>query len=131
MSKTKAKSNGKRVTLYRQRLEQQRQEILDMYEHDLRVGQENSDEGAEDLVDRANSAYNREFMLSLSSSERQILFEIEEALSRLDTGSYGVCEPCGDKIPARRLQAIPWARYCIECQEQAEQGMLPEADARP
>jgi DnaK suppressor protein len=111
----------------RERLQIQRQEILDMYEHDLRVGQEMSDEGAEDLVDRANSAYNREFMLSLSGSELEILKEIEGALERIDAGSYGICSACQEKIAAKRLQAVPWARYCIECQELAEQGLLPDA----
>ena len=110
----------------RDRLQVQRQEILDMYEHDLRVGQEMSDEGAEDLVDRANSAYNREFMLSISGSERQILEEIEAALTRIDDGSYGVCNHCEQTIVIKRLRAVPWARYCIDCQEQAEQGMLFE-----
>jgi DnaK suppressor protein len=108
-------------------LETQRQEILDMYEHDLKVGQEMSDEGAEDLVDRANSAYNREFMLSLSGSELEILKEIEEALERIDSGAYGVCAACQEKIAHKRLQAVPWARYCIDCQELAEQGLLPDA----
>lgn len=108
------------------RLLTQRQEILDMYEHDLRVGQEMSDEGAEDLVDRANSAYNREFMLSLSGSERDLLKEIESALERVDSGEFGVCNACEEKIPAKRLQAVPWARYCIDCQELVEQGLLQE-----
>ena len=98
-----------------------------MYEHDLRVGQETSDDGAEDLVDRANSAYNREFMLSLSGSEREILKEIESALERIETDEYGVCGACEEKIPAKRLQAVPWARYCIDCQELVEQGLLQDS----
>ena len=110
----------------RNQLLEKRQEILDLYEHDLRVGQETSDEGAEDLVDRANSAYNREFMLSLSGSEREVLKEIESAIDRVDSGEYGVCNACEEKIPARRLQAVPWARYCIDCQELVEQGLLQD-----
>ncbi len=110
----------------KKRLEVQRQEILDMYEHDLKVGQQKSDEGAEDIVDRANSAYNREFMLSISGSERQILKEIEGALDRIESGEYGVCGACEEKIPAKRLQAVPWARYCIDCQELVEQGLLQD-----
>ena len=66
----------------REQLQTQRQEILDLYEHDLREGQRASDEGSEDIVDRANSAYNREFMFSLSATEREVLFQIEEALKR-------------------------------------------------
>lgn len=123
----KTKTRKKRaLTDVREALEQQRQEILDMYQHDLKVGQSTSDEGAEDLVDRANSAYNREFMLSLSGSERQILLEIEDAIERLDDGSYGVCVHCEEPISAKRLQAVRWARYCIDCQEQVEQGVVFE-----
>ncbi len=98
-----------------------------MYEHDLRVGQESSDNGAEDLVDRANSAYNREFMLSISGSEREILLQIENALERIDEGSYGTCVNCEEKINHKRLQAVPWARYCIDCQELVEQGLPLES----
>jgi DnaK suppressor protein len=123
----KTKKKGGELDAFRKRLEDHRQEILDMYERDLRVGQESSDEGAEDLVDRANNAYNREFMLSLSGSERQILLEIEQALERLEEGTYGNCVHCGEIIPRKRLQAVPWARYCIDCQEQVEQGVLLES----
>jgi len=127
LPKTQTKKRTKaRLNVIRERLDRQRKEILSMYEHDLRVGQGASDEGAEDLVDRANSAYNREFMLSLSNSERTILIEIEDAMGRLDNGGYGVCDHCEQKIAAKRLQAVPWARYCVDCQELSEQGMLYE-----
>ena len=123
----KTRKSGKAgLAAYEKQLQTQRQEILDMYEHDLRVGQGMNDEGAEDLVDRANSAYNREFMLSLSDSEREILKEIEEALGRLESGAFGSCAACEETIPTRRLQAVPWTRYCIDCQELVEQGLLQD-----
>lgn len=127
-AKTSSKKSPKRngYQALRKRLEEQRQEILDMYERDLQVGQKSSDEGAEDLVDRANSAYNREFMLSISGGERQVLLEIEQALERMEEGEFGSCVHCEEKIPVKRLQAVPWARYCIDCQEQLEQGLLVE-----
>ncbi len=124
--KRRAKGGGGTFDALKKRLSEQREEILSMYEHDLKVGQEKVDDGAEDLVDRANNAYNREFMLSLSGSERQILLEIENALERIDGGEYGVCFHCEEKIARRRLQAVPWARYCIDCQELVEQGILEE-----
>jgi DnaK suppressor protein len=111
----------------RQRLEKQRQDILDMYKRDLRVGQETSDDGTEDIVDRANNSYHRELMFALSDSERQLLLQIEEALARMDAGTYGHCVHCGDPIAMPRLQAVPWARYCIDCQELQEKGMLEDA----
>jgi len=112
----------------RKQLEQKRREIVDLYQHDLEVGQRTGGDGADDLVDRANNAYNREFMLALSGSERDLLRDIDGALNRLDVGSHGYCEPCERPIPRARLNAVPWARYCIDCQERVEQGLLLETE---
>jgi DnaK suppressor protein len=113
----------------RERLLQQKQEIISMYQQDLRAGQESADDGTEDIVDRANNSYNRELMFSLSDSERQLLLQVEDALRRIDDGVYGNCSNCGRSIAMPRLQAIPWARFCIDCQELAEKGLLSEAEA--
>ena len=108
----------------RQRLEKQRDEILNMYKQDLRAGQESADDGTEDIVDRANNAYNRELMFSLSDTERNTLLQIENALRRMDDGTYGRCSNCGQSIALPRLEALPWARFCVDCQEMAEKGLL-------
>ena len=108
----------------RERLQNQRDEILNMYKQDLRAGQESADDGTEDIVDRANNAYNRELMFSLSDSERLTLLQIENALRRMDDGAYGRCTNCGQSIHVLRLEAVPWARFCIDCQELAEKGLL-------
>jgi DnaK suppressor protein len=108
----------------RERLETQRKEILDMYKQDIRAGQESADDGTEDIVDRANNAYNRELMFSLSDTERQMVLQIEAALRRMDDGVYGRCANCGNTINMRRLEAVPYARFCIDCQELAEKGLL-------
>ena len=110
----------------RQRLTNQRDEILRMYHQDVRAGQEASDEGSDDIVDRANNAYSRELLFSISDGERNTLLKIEEALKRLEGGNYGVCVSCGNPIRPGRLKAMPWARFCIDCQELAEKGMLEE-----
>ncbi len=110
----------------RARLETKRKEILESYKRDLRVGQEANDEPTEDIVDRANNAYHRELMFSLSDSERQLLLQVEAALSRFELGTFGACVHCGDAIALPRLQAIPWARLCINCQELAEKGLLDD-----
>jgi len=102
-------------------------EILDLYRNDLRSGQESNDSPTEDIVDRANNAYSRELNFSISDAERTRLFEIDDALQRIDLGSYGRCAHCGQPIAAARLTAVPWAKYCVDCQELHEQGMLPEA----
>ena len=108
----------------RLRLQNQRDEILNMYKQDLRAGQESADDGTEDIVDRANNAYNRELMFSLSDTERNTLLQIENALRRMDEGTYGRCSNCGQNIALPRLEALPWARFCVDCQEMAEKGLL-------
>ena len=129
MAKTmqaKKKIKKRDLKVVREQLELKRREILSLYENDLRAGQRSSDEGAEDLVDRANSAHHREFLLSLSGAERDLLLEIEQAVERIDEGGFGSCVHCGEEISPPRLQAVPWARYCVSCQERSEQGLLYE-----
>ena len=113
-----------RYQALRERLQNQRDEILNMYKQDLKAGQESADDGTEDIVDRANNAYNRELMFSLSDNERATLLQIENALRRMDDGIYGKCSNCGQSINILRLEAVPWARFCIDCQELAEKGLL-------
>jgi len=121
-----AKKNGNNHDALHSRLLQQREDMMSMYKRDLRVGQESSEDGTEDIVDRANNAYHRELMFSLSDGERQLLLQIQEALARMENGAYGACVHCGDTIAMPRLQAVPWTRYCIDCQELQEKGMLED-----
>lgn len=114
-------------TPLRERLTQQRTEILSLYHRDVRAGQDAADEPTEDIVDRANNSYNRELMFSLSDTERQTLLQIEDALKRMDAGAYGSCANCGQVINTLRLEAVPWTRFCIDCQELVEKGLI-EAD---
>lgn len=71
-------------------------------------------------ADAGSDAYDRDFALSLLSQEQDALYEIEEALKRIDSGTYGVCEMSGKPIPHPRLEAIPFARFTVECQAQIE-----------
>jgi DnaK suppressor protein len=71
-------------------------------------------------ADAGSDAYDRDFALSLLSQEQDALYEIEEALKRVETGEYGVCEMSGKPIAHARLEAIPFARYTVECQAQIE-----------
>jgi DnaK suppressor protein len=128
-AKSAPEVSSERYDALRDRLLKQKQEILDMYNQDLKAGQESADDGTDDLVDRANAAYNRELMFSLSDSERTLLRQIEEALNRMRASAYGRCANCGQTIALPRLEAVPWARFCINCQELAEKGMLNEAEA--
>ena len=63
-------------------------------------------------------------ILGLMDSERKILMEIDIAISRIENGTYGICENNGEPIPKARLEAIPWARYCIACAGLVEKGLL-------
>lgn len=72
-------------------------------------------------ADAGSDAYDRDFALSLLSQEQDALYEIDEAISRLENGTYGTCEMSGKKILRARLEAIPWARFTVECQSQIEQ----------
>lgn len=105
-------------------LEVRRVELLTLYEHDMHVGQDTADESADDSIDRANNSFNRELMFSLSDTERRMLILVEEACDRMDKGEYGQCDHCGETIGRARLKAVPWARYCIGCQESEERGSL-------
>ena len=71
-------------------------------------------------ADAGSDAYDRDFALSLLSQEQDALYEIDEALKRVDAGTYGICEMSGKPIPHARLEAIPFARFTVECQTQIE-----------
>jgi DnaK suppressor protein len=109
---------------YRKRLLVKQEELI----HDLRrnreVTEETVDEQAQDMVDRATSAYTREFAFSLSESDRRTLLLIDQALLRMDQGTYGVCVHCQGHVQEKRLEAVPWARHCIDCQELQDKGLL-------
>jgi DnaK suppressor protein len=111
----------------RERLLVKKQEILAMYQKDLKSGQESNDSPTEDLVDRANNAYTRELAFSISDNERELMHQIDLAIERLDTGAYGFCLHTGQQIGLARLEAIPWAKYSVEAQELLEKGLLSEA----
>ncbi|MGD9897316.1 MAG: TraR/DksA family transcriptional regulator [Candidatus Methylacidiphilaceae bacterium] len=71
-------------------------------------------------ADAGTDAYDKDFALSLLSQEQDALYEIEEAIKRIQAGTYGVCEMSGKPIPLQRLEAVPHARFTVECQRQME-----------
>ena len=76
------------------------------------------------MADLGTDNYEIENILGLMDSERKILLEITDALRRIEDGTYGICESRGEQIPAQRLNAIPWARYCVACATLMEKGLL-------
>lgn len=81
-------------------------------------------------ADAGTDAYDRDFALSLLSQEQDALYEIEEALKRVIAGTYGVCEMSNKRIPQARLEALPFARFTIECQQQYEKEVGPNSGRR-
>ena len=71
-------------------------------------------------ADAGSDAYDRDFALSLLSQEQDALYEIDQALKRIELGTYGICEMSGKAISHARLEAIPFARFTVECQSQLE-----------
>ncbi len=107
----------------KERLIAERETLLNkLKENDLSV----DDAETPDPVDLAVRNYSKNVMLAVSENESRQLTLIDEALVRIDDDEYGTCQNCEKEINPKRLNAIPWARYCLNCQELVEQGLLEE-----
>jgi len=96
--------------------------IEKLKDNDLSV----DDSETPDPVDLAVRNYSKNVMLAVSENESRQLTLIDEALLRIDDNEYGPCQNCENEINAKRLAAIPWARYCLDCQELLEKGLLDD-----
>ena len=72
------------------------------------------------MADMATDTHERELSMNIASTEQSIIYQIDDALKRLDDGTYGICESCSEPIAMNRLKAVPQATMCIECQRQKE-----------
>ncbi len=70
-----------------------------------------------DLLEEVQLASERELAVRTADRDAHLLRQVRAALERLEDGSYGICQRCDQPIPARRLEALPWAAYCVKCQE--------------
>jgi len=107
---------------YRQILIKKKEEIINKISEVCSQSKEVESGIAQDLVDKAESSYTKEFLLSLSDTERKQLFLIDEALKRIEKSDYNICQMCNKEISKKRLDAVPWTSYCRECQEKEEEG---------
>ena len=80
------------------------------------------------MADVGTDNYEIDNIIGIMDSERKILIEIDLALNRIDNNKYGICENNGEPIPKARLEAIPWARYCVACASLAERGLIVKED---
>ena len=72
------------------------------------------------MADMASDSYDRELSLNIAGEEQEIVYEIDEALKRIEEGKFGKCISCDKKIPQKRLNAVPYAKYCIQCKSKEE-----------
>jgi DnaK suppressor protein len=114
----------KKLKLFREKLILKKEEILVAYNKNKTYGKEADEDGAQDIADKAANSYTKEFLFSLSNNERDMLQLVDEALIRIEGRRYGVCVVCEDEMDKKRLDAVPWAKRCISCQEKQEQGLL-------
>ena len=119
-----ARVSKKDVEKYRRALLMKKDEISQELVKNKDAGQESSDEATQDIADKATSSYTKEFLFSLSDSERTLVQQIDQALARIDDGTYGTCRHCGNPLMEKRLDAVPWTPYCLDCMELSEKGLL-------
>src|SRR5215468_8194612 len=120
-----ARMTKKEMEKYRRLLDDKKAALSAELAKTRSAEEETTEESTQDIADKAVSSYTREFLYSLTDGERGTLLQIDEALVRIDEGSYGFCVNCGQPMAEKRLTAVPWAPYCVDCQELSEKGMLP------
>ena len=121
MDKRKTKS-------YRDRLLARRESLFSQVTEAEMSSRERDLEATQDPADMAANAYTKELLISMSDNDRRLLGLIDEALQRVEAGDYGECVNCGEPVQEKRLNAVPWARYCLRCQDLQERGLLNEDD---
>jgi DnaK suppressor protein len=89
---------------------------------DDRAGEGGSKAHSNHMADQGTDEYESEATIRFASSEGRYLYHIEEALTRVEDGTYGQCTGCGQRIGLERLRALPYTRLCIECKEKEEAG---------
>ncbi len=117
----------KRLEQFKKKLEARQQDLRRLVSRNVQDGRAADEESAQDIADKAANSYTKEFLFHQSNNDRQLLARVEEALARIREGSFGECVNCGNEVNPKRLEAVPWTRYCIACQEKVEQGLLEES----
>jgi DnaK suppressor protein len=105
-------------------LQDKRRELQKAYQDKLMRSGDAGADGALDSADEASVNYNKEFWYSLSDADRRTMRIIDEALREIRTGGFGECKNCGEPIQKKRLEAVPWARHCVACQDLQDRGLI-------
>lgn len=118
----------RRVKSYRDKLLGRREGLVGQVMEAELYSRERDSEATQDPADMAANAYTKELLFSMSANDRHLLELIDEALERIEGGAYGKCVHCGEPVQERRLEAVPWARHCLRCQDLQERGLLTDED---
>ena len=116
----------RKMRSFRDKLLDRREGLVGQVQAAELYSRERDAEATQDPADMAANAYTKELLVSMSDNDRQLLNSIDEALERIEEGNYGKCARCGEALPEKRLEAVPWARHCIRCQDLQERGLLTE-----
>ena len=119
-----ATMDKKRLEYYKKKLQTRREELLKSIARTEEEGSTADDDPTVDLADKAANSYTKEFLFGMTNTDRSLLALIDEALIRIRNGKYGTCIECGEELQQKRVEAVPWARYCVSCAEKHEQGLL-------
>ena len=114
----------KRLEYYKKKLAVRREELMKTIARTQEEGRSADDDPTVDLADKAANSYTKEFLFGMTNTDRTILNMIDEALKRIHNNAYGLCATCQEEMQQKRLEAVPWAKNCITCQEKIEQGLL-------
>ena len=114
----------KRLEYYKKKLQTRRDELARIITRTEQEGREADEDTTVDMADKAANSYTKEFLFGQTHNDRSLLNLVDQALNRIKDGSYGECNSCHDELQQKRLEAVPWTRYCITCQEKTEQGQL-------
>lgn len=114
----------KTITKFKKILLKEREQIVGEVKQIVESSKEMGQDGIQDIGDEAANIYNKQVLLSLNENERTRLQEVDDSLDRIENGTYGICEECGESIGLKRLEVRPVAKYCVPCLTKLEKGKL-------
>lgn len=114
----------KAIARFKRILLNEREQIIGEVKQICESSKEMGQDGIQDIGDEAANMYNKQVLLSLNENERMRLQEVDESLDRIENGTYGICEECGEPIGLKRLEVRPVAKYCVSCKAKQEKGKL-------
>ena len=112
------------IERFRRVLLKEREQIIGDVKQINESSQEMGKDGIQDIADEAANIYNKQILLTLNENDRMRLRDVDESLDRIENGTYGVCEECGEPIGLKRLEVKPVAKYCVPCKTKLEKGTL-------